>query len=89
MQQILLADAKTELERGAEFGSVYPYLSAVDRARLLDWYMSNPRVPNIEARKRKSSSSTGETCKKCLGSNFIQSGTCKTCADCGESGGCG
>jgi hypothetical protein len=31
---------------------------------------------------------TGDVCVKCGGSRFQQTGTCKTCLDCGEPGGC-
>lgn len=32
---------------------------------------------------------SGEVCVKCGGHNLRQSGTCKTCMDCGDAGGCG
>lgn len=31
---------------------------------------------------------TGDICTRCGGSRFQQTGTCKTCLDCGEPGGC-
>lgn len=32
---------------------------------------------------------TGDFCLTCGSARMIRSGACKTCADCGESGGCG
>ena len=32
---------------------------------------------------------TGDVCPDCGSINYYQSGTCKTCRDCGFAGGCG
>jgi hypothetical protein len=38
---------------------------------------------------RKGMIFTGDICTRCGGSNVVQTGTCRTCQDCGEnSGGC-
>jgi hypothetical protein len=79
-----------EMER---LGSVNHAVLA-EQAADYDQWLNSPAKQNGQALMRQQGvplvlASDGSVCVCCGGINMIQAGACKTCADCGTSGGCG
>lgn len=87
--QMGLDDAREMLRRGVPFHDVEPHVPEADRPALREWYVREPGVPNLAARRPPPGDPTGDFCK--CGGPLIQTGSCKTCSwGCGySSGGCG
>lgn len=83
-------DAKNLIANGVEFGAVYESVSEPERDELKEWYVREPGLPNVAARKRSTGPATGTAtvCARC-GGLMVRTGTCETCQDCGDNGGCG
>lgn len=48
-----------------------------------------PTLPTLSPTGPLPNSQTGDVCAKCGSHNLTWSGSCKTCRDCGDAGGCG
>ncbi len=100
-----LTDALALLAHWPEvrFGTVYPLVAPADREALKRAFVHRERASLALPVEQSSSSAqlravhpvpsrngtTGEICPMCQGVNFLQTGTCRTCLDCGHNSGCG
>jgi ribonucleoside-diphosphate reductase alpha chain len=79
---------RTDLVQVKEGGFVSPLITDADSAELL------PSEPAAEAAETPATKVAGQrihgkVCSGCGSSNLIQTGTCSSCGDCGETSGCG
>ena len=86
---VTIHEARERIRAGAEYGSVYELLPEHERGALAEWFVREPGMPNLAARRAALPVPTGEMCLRC-GGLMARTGTCMTCQGCGESsGGCG
>ncbi len=84
-----LHTAKSMIRTGVPFGDVLPFVAETEHELLRDWFVREPGLPNLAARRVPVSVATGDFCR--CGGPLAQTGSCKTCQwGCGySSGGCG